>query len=87
MNSGNPSLEVILKSFDNPDEITPFEKGKFEKVTLGGMTIGRATYQPGWKCQLMSVLKSVKTFAQSNMLAWSFPELRPRHWLAVKFLN
>lgn len=49
MDNDNPSLEVILKSFDNPDEITHFAKGKFEKVTLGGMTIGRATYQPGWK--------------------------------------
>ena len=43
------SLQVILKSFDQPDEVTIFEKGKFETVTLGGMTIGRATYQPGWK--------------------------------------
>ncbi len=41
--------EVILKRFENPDEVTHFEKGKFETVTLGGMTIGRATYQPGWK--------------------------------------
>ena len=45
----NPSLQVILKSFDHPDEVTDFEKGKFESVTLGSMTIGRATYQPGWK--------------------------------------
>lgn len=42
-------MQVILKSFDNPDEVTRFEKGKFETVTLGGMTIGRATYEPGWK--------------------------------------
>lgn len=42
-------IEVILKRFDNPDDVTTFEKGKFETVTLGGMTIGRATYQPGWK--------------------------------------
>ena len=42
-------MEVILKRFENPDEVTHFEKGKFETVTLGGMTIGRATYQPGWK--------------------------------------
>ena len=26
-----------------------FEKGKFEVIRLGGMTIGRATYEPGWK--------------------------------------
>ncbi len=42
-------VEVILKQFDNPDEVTHFDKGKFETVTLGGLTIGRATYQPGWK--------------------------------------
>lgn len=42
-------IEVILKRFEEPDEVTTFEKGRFETVTLGGMTIGRATYQPGWK--------------------------------------
>jgi hypothetical protein len=41
--------EVILKRFDNPDEVRTFEKGKFELVKVGGMTIGRATYDPGWK--------------------------------------
>jgi len=42
-------LETILKRFDAADEVRTFEKGKFEVVHLGGMTIGRATYQPGWK--------------------------------------
>ena len=42
-------LEVILKRFETPDEIRTFDKGRFELVKLGGMTIGRATYQPGWK--------------------------------------
>ncbi len=42
-------LEVILKRFENPDETRVFDKGKFEIVTLGGMTIGRASYDPGWK--------------------------------------
>jgi len=41
--------EVILKRFDHPDEVRTFEKGKFELVKVGGMSIGRATYQPGWK--------------------------------------
>ena len=41
--------DVTLKQFDNPDEVTKFEKGKFETVTLGGITVGRATYQPSWK--------------------------------------
>ena len=42
-------LDVILKRFESPDEVRNFEKGKFEIVKLGGMTIGRATYEPGWK--------------------------------------
>ena len=42
-------IEVILKRFENPDETTTFEKGRFDTVTLGGMTIGRAVYEPGWK--------------------------------------
>ncbi len=44
-----PELDVVLKRFEQPDEVTHFAKGKFETVTLGGMTIGRATYEPGWK--------------------------------------
>lgn len=42
-------LEVILKRFEKPDEVRTFEKGKFELLQVGGMTIGRATYEPGWK--------------------------------------
>ena len=45
----NLKLDVVLKRFDRPDEIREFEKGRFELVHLGGMTIGRAIYQPGWK--------------------------------------
>jgi quercetin dioxygenase-like cupin family protein len=41
--------EVILKRFEQPDEVRVFEKGKFELVHIGGMTIGRATYEPGWR--------------------------------------
>jgi len=41
--------DVILKRFEQPDEVREFPLGKFELVTLGGMTIGRATYQPGWR--------------------------------------
>lgn len=42
-------FEVILKRFETPDEVREFEKGRFELVHIGGMTIGRATYAPGWK--------------------------------------
>ena len=42
-------VAVILKHFDSPDEVRMLQKGRFEVVRLGGMTIGRATYEPGWK--------------------------------------
>ena len=43
------NVDVILKRFETPDETRTFEKGRFEIVHIGGMTIGRATYEPGWK--------------------------------------
>ena len=42
-------LEVVVKRFESPDETRTFENGKFEIVKIGGVTIGRATYEPGWK--------------------------------------
>ena len=41
--------DAILHRFETPDEVRTFPKGRFELVRIGGMTIGRATYQPGWK--------------------------------------
>jgi len=40
---------IIVKRFEQPDEVSEFPLGKFEVVRLGGMTVGRATYQPGWR--------------------------------------
>lgn len=37
------------KSLNKPDETRTFPKGRLELVTLGGVTFGRATFQPGWK--------------------------------------
>jgi hypothetical protein len=41
--------EVVLRRFDAPDEVRTFEKGRFELIHIAGMTLGRATYEPGWK--------------------------------------
>lgn len=38
-----------LKNFSNPDEIRTFPKGKLELVKVGGASIGRAIFEPGWK--------------------------------------
>ena len=42
-------IEVILKRFEQPDEVRMMSKGRFEIIRLGGLTIGRATYEPGWR--------------------------------------
>lgn len=41
--------DVVLKRFERPDETRHVLLGKFEIVRLGGVAIGRACYQPGWK--------------------------------------
>lgn len=40
---------VELKTFDRPEEVRAFEKGRVSIVKVGGMTFGRAEYEPGWK--------------------------------------
>ena len=42
-------MDVIVKRFEEPDEVRVFEKGRFELLKIGGMMIGRASYEPGWK--------------------------------------
>jgi len=48
------------KSLDSPDEKRSFPKGTLELVTLGGITFGRGTLEPGWKWS-ESVKPIVKT--------------------------
>ena len=49
-----------LKSFNKPDEVRNFPKGKLELVKIGGATVGRAIFQPGWRWST-SVQPLVKT--------------------------
>jgi quercetin dioxygenase-like cupin family protein len=41
--------DVILNRFQSTDEVRDMTKGRFEIVRIGDMTVGRATYQPGWR--------------------------------------
>jgi len=41
--------ELEIKRFEQADEVRSFEHGTFELVKIGGMTVGRASYEPGWK--------------------------------------
>ncbi|MBI2183449.1 MAG: cupin domain-containing protein [Thaumarchaeota archaeon] len=49
------------KNLDSPDETRKLSKGKFEVVTIGGVTVGRGTFQPGWKWS-----KSVKPIVKTD---------------------
>ena len=42
-------MTLSVRRFDSADEEIRFEKGRFQKLTLGGITIGCARYEPGWK--------------------------------------
>jgi hypothetical protein len=42
-------LKLAIKRFDRPDELREFPLGSFELVALGGATLGRASYEPGWR--------------------------------------
>jgi len=38
-----------VMSFGKPDEVRVFPKGRLELIKIGGATIGRAIFEPGWK--------------------------------------
>jgi hypothetical protein len=38
-----------LKSFEKPDEVREFPKGRLELIRIGGATVGRAVFEPGWR--------------------------------------
>lgn len=41
---------IEKKNFDSPDETRPFQgKGHAEILNVGGRTVGRSTFEPGWR--------------------------------------
>jgi quercetin dioxygenase-like cupin family protein len=42
-------MDLTLVNLDSPTETRSFEKGRFDLYRVGPMTLGRATYEPGWK--------------------------------------
>lgn len=41
--------QAELKSFQKPDEVREFPKGRVELINVGGAIIGRAIFEPGWR--------------------------------------
>ena len=48
------------RDFRKPEEVREFPKGRLELIKIGGATVGRAVFQPGWKWS-NSVQPIVKT--------------------------
>lgn len=43
------TMNDMKKNLGMPDEVRTFPKGKIELVTLQDITVGRATFEPGWQ--------------------------------------
>src|SRR2546422_7247993 len=56
-----PSSKMEVKHLNSPDEVRKFENGKIELVKMGGGTIGRAKFEPGWRWS-----KHVKSIAKTD---------------------
>ena len=88
--TSRPALNVVLKRFEEPDEVRHFDKSRFEVVRIGGITIGRATYEPGWKwsadvgaapdslsCEVEHVGSVISGCATAAMADGTVTEMRP----------
>lgn len=57
----NISKMAEWKNFSKADEVREFPKGRLELVKIGGATIGRGIFEPGWRWQT-----SVKPIANTH---------------------
>ena len=46
---GTARDKAELRHLDEPEEVRTFPHGKLELTTIGGRTVGRATFEPGWR--------------------------------------
>lgn len=44
-----PESAALIRRFDDPDEHREFPLGRFALVEIGGISVGRAEYEPGWR--------------------------------------
>jgi ethanolamine utilization protein EutQ (cupin superfamily) len=53
--------QMTRRRFEEPDEHRPFSRGATNVVTLHGMTVGLAKFEPGWRWS-----ESVKPIAKTE---------------------
>src|SRR5215212_1882373 len=44
-----PAGSIQGKNMGSPDEVRSFDKGKMDVVALDNVTVGKATFEPGWR--------------------------------------
>jgi len=50
ISTGRGYMAGEVKNFESPDETRPFEgKGKADVLQIGGQTVGRGVFEPGWR--------------------------------------
>lgn len=55
------SEKAEVMNFGKPDEVRNFPKGRLELINIGGATVGRGVFEPGWKWS-----ESVQPIAKTN---------------------
>jgi len=48
MAQDDPVTDLLVKALADPDETTSFPNGVAERVSLGGVSVTRATMEPDW---------------------------------------
>ena len=41
--------KAVSKNIGKPDEVRKFERGHIDLVNVGGGSVGKATFEPGWR--------------------------------------
>ena len=49
------------KNFSRPDEVREFPRGRVELIKIGGATVGRAIFEPGWRWSRLTATSSKGT--------------------------
>lgn len=65
-----PEAAATTRRFDQPDERRDFPLGRFELVQIGGMTVGRAEYAPGWRWSEHIGAAQGRLPVRFHILAW-----------------
>lgn len=55
------SEKAEIMNFGKPDEVRSFPKGHLELINIGGATVGKGVFEPGWRWS-----KSVQPIAKTH---------------------